>query len=497
MTESTSAKSFIDKGCYPHQAQFAAAFFAPDAARKQLLVSDPGLGKGFVSATIMTRAMSIGLAHRTLVIAPSALLSQWQESILRHDPAVPVMIVDRRQLRELEDSQTVGHEIWPSQVIAILSHSFVKQSDVAATLSRSRWDLLLVDESQFAQPHTHLANVLGNLLNCNSQMRVLLLRVGEAGPTASDKSTELFRDVEVTVWRREGLSDHEGKPLLPETRMEWITYRRRPEEVEVLSQLENAVRSPNVIKPHLRLGAATLLQSASSSLFALEQRLRRMRQLRNDLLHGVGSELASESDVEDLGVEEPRAGNDAERASASIELSNTFEPLLRLLEELPGDSKNDALLRLLNSLSKGQPPDCRVCIFTRFVDTATYLVSTLEAPFGPVKLLTGGISFPDRERIVAEFVQEGGILISTDAVKATIPEVAVVVFYDLPLKHTALQVRMGQFLRFGRRGSVRIVAFTDESNAMSIERLQRKIAEGKEGLGEDEINQELFSTQKP
>lgn len=493
MNDTSLQKTFIDKGCFPHQAQFAAEFFAPDAARKHLLVSVPGMGKGFASAIIVNYAMSSGLAHRVLVLAPAALLAQWHEMVRRGDPAAPVMIVDRRRLRELEDSRPVGEEMWPANAVVILSLDFAKQTDVAAALARCPWDLLVVDEVQLASSHTQRGKVLHDLIAGSAQMRVLLLQAGGLWSTAeADMSAELFRDAAVTVWTRETLRDHQGKSLLPEVRMEWISYRRQPEEAEVLSRLQDSLRSLDTTNAPLRLAAATIMQSASSSFFALEQRLRRIRQRRNELVHGIGEDQETSPDAEEVGMGAFEVIDTGDQVRRYAELAKIAEPLLTMLEELATDSKADALLHLLDSLGAKMSPDRRVCVFTRFVDTATYLENVLREACPLVMVLTGSHSLAEREQVIADFAHAGGLLIATEAVETTIPEVATVVFYDLPLNPTVLEARIGQFVRVGRRGPVQIVAFSDESNALVIERLQRKIAEVKEALGEQEIEQVLF-----
>jgi ERCC4-related helicase len=493
MNDSTLQKAFIDRGCFPHQTEFAVAFFAPNAARKHWLVSAPGMGKGFASAAIVHHALSTGLAHRVLILTPSARLAQWNEEIRRFDAAAPVMVVDRRRLRELEDSQPVGQEIWPANAVVVLSLDLAKQADVAAALTRCTWDLLLVDEVQLASPQTHRAKVVLDLMRTWPQMRVLLLQVGGHWTTAEPGVSELLHDAAVTVWTRESVRDHQGRPLLPEVRMEWIAYRRPPEEAEVLARLQDTVRSLDMTSPEMRLTAATLLQSASSSPFALEQRLRRMRQRRNELVHGVEVNPPTEIEAEEVGMDAPEGGNTGELIRGYVELSRAAEPLLKLLEELPSDSKCEALVGLLNSVGTIWSPDRRTCVFTRFIDTATYLASTLQELCPHVWVMTGGSSFADREKIVADFAHAGGVLLATESVETPGPEVAAVVFYDLPLKPAVLEARIGQFVRFGRRGPIRLVAFTDESNALAIERLQRKIADVKEALSEEEIDQTLFS----
>lgn len=493
MNNSVLQKTFIDEGCLPHQAEFAADFFAPDSARTHLLVSAPGMGKAFVSTAIVNHVMSTGQAHRVLVLAPAALLSQWQEMIGRGDAATPVMIVDRRRLRELEDSQPVGQEIWPANAVVVVSFDFAKQADVASAITRCSWDLLVVDEVELTSPRTQRAKLLLDLKDRSHQMRILLLHTRRWDTSESEKAEELLRDAAVTVWNRDTLRDHQGRPILPEVRMEWMAYRRQPEEAEALAKLQDAVRSLDMTNAQMRLAATTLLQSASSSPFALEQRLRRIRQRRNELVHGVEVNVPTEVEAEELGMDEPESDNSGDLVRGYVELSVLTEPLLKVLEDLPSDSKFDALVSFLDSVGTIGSPERRVCVFTRFVDTATYLLSTLQEECPHVMLLTGEIAFADREQIIANFAKEGGILIATEAVKMPIPEVAAVVFYDLPLNPTVFEARIGQFVRVGRRGPIRVVAFTDESNALAIERLQRKITEVKETLSKQEIDETLFS----
>ena len=119
--------------------------------------------------------------------------------------------------------------------------------------------------------------MLVELLNRNVQMLVLLLethagRSWRWSQSAMDKSTDVVRDAAITVWTHETLRDEEGRPLVPEVRIQWITFRRNLYEADVLARLQDAVRSLNIVNSPMRVAAATLLQSASSSSFALEQR---------------------------------------------------------------------------------------------------------------------------------------------------------------------------------------------------------------------------------
>lgn len=495
MNQTDLLTAFKQRGCLPHQAEFAAAFFAPDSKSKHLLISAPGFGKGFAAAAIVNHALSSGQARRILVLSPSALLAQWRDTIQRGHPSVPILVVDRPRLRELEDSRPVGEDFWPANAVVIMSMDFAKRDDVAGSLTRASWDCAVVDEVQLVTPQNRRGRVLMELLSRSPKMRVLCLRVGGLlADSEIDTSSDLFRDAAITVWSRDSVRDHEGRPLLPEVRIEWITHHRRPDETAVLARLQESLQSmTDSGDTHSRFVAVTLLQSASSSLFALEQRLRRLVQQRNEFVHGIVGALDAEPEDEGLESNDAFASPREVQVRIQLEVAEIARPILLMLEDVTTDSKCEALLQTLQSLGVKDGAERRVCVFTRFVDTATYLESALRDRHSQVRVLTGRVEYAEREQIVADFARSGGVLIATESMETIIPEVAAVVFYDLPLNPSVLEQRIGQFVRVGRHGPVHVFAFTDESGALVIERLQKKIAEVKKALGEQEIESLLFS----
>jgi ERCC4-related helicase len=490
--------AFEERGCLPHQAEFAAGFFAPGSIKKHLLVSAPGFGKGFVAGAIVNHALSSGQARRVLVLSPSALVAQWFHTIQRGQPSVPPLIVDRRRLRELEDSQPVGEDFWPQNAVVIMSVDFAKRDDVAINLTRTPWDLLVVDEVQLATTQNLRGRVITELVSRWPMIRVLLLRVGGILAGAEiGASFDLFHDAAVTEWSRESVRDRQGKPLLPEVQIEWINHHRRPDEIAVLNRLQHALRSITTASDlRSRFTAIILLQSASSCLFALEQRLCRLRQRRNELSHGTTTEPDAELDSAEAEADELLAAPQDVQARVQLEAAEVATPLLEMLEKVTTDSKCEALFQTLHSLGVRDGAERRVCVFTRFVDTATYLDSALRDRYSQVRVVTGSAEFAERERIIEDFANNGGVLIATESVEEGIPEVSAVIFYDLPLSAARLERRIGQFVRVGRHGPIRVFAFVDQSGVLRIERLQKSVAEMKERLGKVDIEKALFSTEE-
>ena len=236
--------------------------------------------------------------------------------------------------------------------------------------------------------------LLVGLVESLPDMRVLFLRAAGPVGVAEIDTDSLLRDASKTFWSRENVRDHEGKPLLPEVHIEWISHTRQPDEVKVLSSLQDWLRQMKSSSPFMHIIARTLLQAASSSLFALEQRLNRMRLPRNKLPF-----IERDPDFADGSTEEATEADSNAHTwlkSEFVEAAN----LLRMLDNVETDSKFDRLLELLKTLglmTSGPPP---VCIFTRYVDTAAYLESALGEHLSRVVTLTGNLSFSEQDQIV-------------------------------------------------------------------------------------------------
>lgn len=480
-------QEFRRRGCFPHQAEFAASFFAPESAKNHMLVSGPGFGKSFVTSAMLSHALREGLASRVILLAPAMLLPQWEDQIERSAPNASVLRVDRRRLRELEATNPGVDDFWPNRAVVLMSIDLAKQSDVSSRLAQSQWDFLIADEAQNFRASTRRRVLIEELLNASPKARSLLLQSGWSSDDVP------LGDAAVTRWSREQLRDNDGGPLFPQVRFEWVSYRRREDETTVLHELQRHL-APLSGNQQLRFLCTILSQLASSSLFALEQSLRRMRQRQKELGHGLTTAAAAQPDAE---VQDAESG-ELEVGSPLLRAPNFAEAtdiLLERLEQVATDSKADALTHFLQAHGVSGAGG-RVCVLTRFVDTATYLVSLLADCGLPARVLTGRLSFEEGSRVLDSFTSEGGVLVSTLATDSPLPEAAVVVFYDLPLDPAVFDAQVGRFLRMGGR-PVRFLTFTDEADSLLIERLQRKVAEVQHLLDPTEIEGVLFAERSP
>jgi ERCC4-related helicase len=490
MSTSNLQDAFKNRGCFPHQAEFAEKFFVAGSARKHLLLSAPGMGKRFVSAAIVAHAVESEAAKRVLILTPSPLVAMWQDVVQRAAPKVTVISANMRKIRELE--MKGKDSLWPEAAVIVTSIDLAAKGDVAGRFADTRWDLIVVDESHRLNPQTQRFALVAQLLDRSPSARVLLLRSTppRQRPRRDPQPDVVLQDAVSTQWSRESVRDHDGAALFPETHFEWITYERQAEESRILDTLQELLRTASQSSPVARMQAATLLQTASSSLFAIEQRLRRLNQPRKDIAQGIGATGEGDVDTDEVPFEVP--SGDVSQKELPLD-SDSIGRLLQMLESVETDSKLDALTSLLSKEELTGEPVRRVCVFTKYADTAPYLEAAISEKCANVSVLTSRQSFSEWEQVMASFEKTGGVLIATEAIPATMPDVAAVIFYDLPLNPLVLEERIGQFVRVGRQEPVRVIAFTDGSNSFAVERLQRHLAEHREVLTEPELQRRLFS----
>jgi superfamily II DNA/RNA helicase len=147
-------------------------------------------------------------------------------------------------------------------------------------------------------------------------------------------------------------------------------------------------------------------------------------------MHGKDTSVENDYGLEDMVLDDATAIS-SDAGAVQSDFVDMANDLLQMLDNVETDSKFDRLLELLKTLRLVTNGNFRVCVFARYVDTATYLESALSEHHPRVATLTGNLPLSEREQIVAQFAQSGGILIATDAMSTAIPEVAAVIFYDL------------------------------------------------------------------
>ena len=142
-------------------------------------------------------------------------------------------------------------------------------------LADGNWDLIIVDEAQRVSRRSQRFELLETLANSDSTPRMIFLQIVVPFDDRADslRQDSLLANARRTLWRRADVRDWSGESLLPEARFHWVTYTRDSGEVDLTARLQDSLRSVAQEGKRHSFTYKALLQSASSSPLALEQRL--------------------------------------------------------------------------------------------------------------------------------------------------------------------------------------------------------------------------------
>lgn len=145
---------------WPHQVRAFQRMY--DAWPPKLLIADEvGLGKTIEAGLLLRQAWLSGRAKRILVLAPRAVLTQWQIE-LREKFNLNWPIYDGHNLRwydckalSLSDrvERRVGRDAWHKESCVIASSQLMRRADRAKELliTAEPWDLIVLDEAHHAR----------------------------------------------------------------------------------------------------------------------------------------------------------------------------------------------------------------------------------------------------------------------------------------------------------------------------------------------------------
>ena len=143
---------------WPHQVRAFERLYA-NWPPKLLIADEVGLGKTIQAGMLLRQAWLSGRAKRILILAPKAVLGQWQIE-LREKFNLNWPIYDGRKLVHYPSpalrgrhEREVGHDEWHREPVVIASSHLMRRRDRAATLLEGAepWDLVVLDEAHHAR----------------------------------------------------------------------------------------------------------------------------------------------------------------------------------------------------------------------------------------------------------------------------------------------------------------------------------------------------------
>lgn len=454
-------------GLYPHQAQFVKLILESDSAPYHHLIAPPGTGKSESLCVLADLLVNKYQAKRLLILTDTqALQNYFEETLGERISGIPVRAIDKKTFRELETRVSIGTSPWDKPILGIMTFDIAAQKQVSRSLTSAKWDLIAIEHVYRLKEVQN--RLVDHLLDADAARKLLLISSSPDEPG----SMIFSRPLAVTEWNRD-LPDWDGSPLFSESLHKIVRYRRTREEIAFLKHLRNLYGGTH--------SKSFMEYIASSSLYAIEQSLRRRR---NRLAHSASSRSSD-------GVESKKTGRssgfDTENVDLleasnyefvrpdlppSLELTE-IDALLKELDRINKDAKLQSLTELLEQLSR-EDDIIRICTFSSFASTVSYLYSSLTEIRHNVYHVIAAMSIIERKRVIEQFATKGGILIASSAVIIGVePEPASVgINYDLPQGHAEVSRRQAFVNRPTDEGGVPIFyAFVDESKVLPSEEI--------------------------
>jgi superfamily II DNA or RNA helicase len=477
MTDQGLLSELRNRGLRAWQATFVASFMNADPPAFQLLAAPPGTGKMF-AAVAAVRELAARGAKRILVLAPAYLCEAWRTKIGDAQSHLPVSSVSRQTYREMEAAVPIGQSPWAASGVFVISQDFAKQPDIVASLSKTVWDLVAVDEAhRFAARQR--STLLEQLVSAGVIRRLLLLtatplpaldhwlRPSQAQPSP------LSTPPAVTSWYG-ALQNWDGS-VVERQRVDWevVRYTRGTDEIRFLAKLLEVAQALAVASSGNQFLSQLLIQRAASSTYAAELSLGRLRHTLRSRVTNITAPIEPDSDAdadsEDFETEGKSSVSNMSDASSALKL---VDQCLQALESVESDEKLSALKALVRSITEANPgQSLRMCIFSMYVDTVDYLHSALEYAGTHAFKITGRDSFAGRAAIVEGFQRAGGLLVGTDGGSEGIElrDVTHVIHYDVPTNPMIMEQRRGRVDRYGRTTPCTMYLFRDDSGTITFE----------------------------
>lgn len=433
---------------------------------KALLADEVGLGKTIEVGMILKEMHFRDTQDSVLILTPAQLAKQWQAELL-----------EKFGLRFVcnYDDEFQGFD----------KHDFIIASVDTAKSERHRetvlsrdWDVFVLDEAHYVKNEetdryelidklsykyaffltaTPIQNELTDLYNIVSLLRPGLFGTREAfhhyfvdskQETLLNRETLQERLNKVMIRNRRADTDIDFTDRIIITR----TFDPTTEERDLYDAVSQYVK-----------GAYAEDQGQKLVLMLLQKEV-------------VSSPAALKSTIE----------NRLEEQSA-LTHADELESILDRIDDVQEVTKQERLLDIVEE-ARERVEMGRVIVFTQFRATQSQIIDRLSSNGYTVHAFHGGHSSEEKEQIVENFENEGGVLVSTDAMSEgrNLQFCNIMVNYDLPWNPMRVEQRIGRIHRIGQKRNIYVfnMALKDTVEEYVLERLYHKIDLFQQTVGE-------------
>ncbi len=527
----------------PHQIGALSRALSGDRIR-YLLADEVGLGKTIEAGLVIRELKLRGLVHRTLVVAPKGIATQWVAEMQTHfnEQFQLVLGEDIGTLQRLVPDADQRSSPWSMFDQVIVSLDSVKPMDKrrgwsaerVAEYNRSRfeglvtagWDLVIVDEAHRlggstdqvaryklgrglaeAAPYVLLLSATPHQGKTDAFHRLMSLLDTEAFPDVESVSRDRVAPFVIRTEKRKAI-DARGKPLFKprRTQMVPVQWESRHHLQQLLYEAvtdyvrdgyNQALREKKRHVGFLMILMQRLVVSSTGAIrTTLERRLGVLKEgERQTSLHleelENGSELTEGFDeLYDMDGQElldELLNSHVMALQSEVSHVEILLDAARKCEQSGPDAKAEALIEQIYQLQADEnEPDLKVLIFTEFVPTQAMLKDFLAARGVSVVTLNGSMDMGERQRAQDAFRDQARVLVSTDAggEGLNLQFCHVIINYDIPWNPMRLEQRIGRVDRIGQSRTVRAINFVFED---SVEFRVREVLEQKLAVIFDEF----------
>ncbi|SEH53755.1 Helicase conserved C-terminal domain-containing protein [Halopenitus malekzadehii] len=433
---------------------------------KALLADEVGLGKTIEVGMILKEMHFRETDDSVLILTPAQLAKQWQGELLEKFGLEYVCNYDD-EFRGFDQHDHI-----------IASIDTAKSDRHQATVLNRDWDVLVLDEAHYVKNEetdrydlidnlsynygffltaTPIQNELTDLYNV-----VSLLRPGLFG-TRDVFHHYFVNSNQETLVNRDELQDRLNKVMIRNRRADTdIDFTNRSIDTRTFDPSSEERELYQAVSDYVR-GAYSEDQGQKLVLMLLQKEV-------------VSSPAALKATIE-------------KRLDGQSELTHTdeLESILDLIEGIETVTKQENLLSIVEE-ARDHVEMGRVIVFTQFRATQREILDRLTEEGYTVHSFHGGHSSQEKEQIVENFEEEGGVLVSTDSMSEgrNLQFCNIMVNYDLPWNPMRVEQRIGRIHRIGQKRDVYVfnMALKDTVEEYVLERLYHKIDLFQQSVGE-------------
>ena len=433
---------------------------------KALLADEVGLGKTIEVGMILKEMHYRETDGSVLILTPAQLAKQWQgelrekfglEFVCNYDGEFRGFDAHDRIIASIDTAKSDRHR--PTVLAREWDVLVMDEAHYVKNEETDRYDLIeqLTYDYAFFLTATPIQNEITDLYNI-----VTLLRPGLFG--SRDTFHQYFIDSsQDTLVNQNELQRRLGKVMIRNRRedtnidftdriIETRTFEPSTGEKDLYDAVTEYVRGAYSQDSGQKLVLMLLQKEVVSSPAALEGTIRKQLDEQHELTH-----------------------------------RDELETILDKIDAIESVTKQDRLLDIVEE-ARNHVEMGRVIVFTQFRATQRQVLDGLDEQGYTTHAFHGGHSSQEKEEIVDRFREEGGVLVSTDAMNEgrNLQFCNIMVNYDLPWNPMKVEQRIGRIHRIGQKREVYVfnMGLKGTIEEYVLDRLYHKIDLFQQTVGE-------------